>query len=265
MNDCADDNARSRQQARFAGLFGVTPTFVGLGGNAPDIEAAGNLLDVLDARLSLPASVDHRSLIVLLNVAPRGDKTRKWDNGNPFCYFQVGDALVLSTYEGHALSLARDMGVVSEVELFDIPTVTAALQEKNILSPKEAEKINHTQFRSLEFLPLAAYWLHGGVELPSTTTSLEDLPSVSGKVWFVDNFGNVKTTLRLDSINIENGTAKLPSGKELPYYERLADVPHGEFAITKGSSGFKDQRLLEITKQQGNASRELSLSVGSDI
>ncbi|PIZ82395.1 MAG: hypothetical protein COY02_00205, partial [Parcubacteria group bacterium CG_4_10_14_0_2_um_filter_41_6] len=46
INDCKDQNAAGRQAARVACLFNIAPTFVGV---QSDIEASGNIIDVLDA------------------------------------------------------------------------------------------------------------------------------------------------------------------------------------------------------------------------
>ncbi len=149
ISDCTDANSIGRQQVRFASLFGNPPSYIRLTSTATDLEAAGNLVDVLDAANSVPVSIHTSRQIVLVNVAPRGDGVKeKWDNGTPFCYFISGNTIVVSTFDGRVLALARDIGLVSEVKLLDIPTVTSALCDKSILTPVEEEKINNTQFRS---------------------------------------------------------------------------------------------------------------------
>ncbi len=247
LNDCADGPARTRQELRFDTLFGVKPTFLGVESYSP-IEAAGNLLDQLDVLTKFPLADKKRDHIVLVNVAPRAeDVKQKWDNGTPFCYFRIDNALVVSTYEGHCLALARDLGIVSEVELLDVPTVTAAGVEWGDLTAEEAEKINHSQFRSLEFLPLAAYWLWKGRPVPSKKQSLIELPSSRGQVWQIDNFDNVKTTLLPEDIRFEQGKeVTLFNGTLATCYRRLADVPKDVTALTIGSSGYGIHRLLEV-------------------
>jgi len=77
-----------------------------------------------------PIADKNHENIVLVNVAPRAeDIKQKWDNGTPFCHFRIDNTLVVSTYEGHCLALARDLGIIAEVELLDVPTVTAAAVE----------------------------------------------------------------------------------------------------------------------------------------
>jgi hypothetical protein len=209
-----------------------------------------------------------RQNVVLVNVAPRGeDVQKKWDNGTPFCYFKFGQTLVVSTYEGQCLALARDFGVVSEVELFDIPTVTAAAVEWGELTPEEAERINHTQFRSLEFMPLVAYWIWQGKPVPSTPQSLAELPSAKGKAWFIDNFDNVKTTILPEDVDFADGKQiTFEGGVVATCYTRLADVPKGVTALTIGSSGYADHRFLEVViGHRGRAATEIGLTIGTTL
>lgn len=267
ITDCADGSARTRQELRFDTLFGVKPTFLGVGSYSP-IEAAGNLIDQLDVLTKFPLADKGRQNIVLLNVAPRAeDIKQKWDNGTPFCYFRIGNTLVASTYEGHCLALARDLGIVNEVELLDVPTVTWAAIEWGDLTSKEAEKINHSQFRSLEFLPLVAYWLWRGKSLPSKKQSLAELPVTKGQVWQIDNFDNVKTTLLPEDIAFELGKQiKLANSKLATCCRRLADVPKGVTALTIGSSGYGPHRFLEVVVGGcGKAAEKHSLTIGSQI
>ena len=251
ITDCADDNARARQELRFSSLFGVQPTFLGVGARAPEVEAAGNLLDQLDALTNLPASAPESQPIILVNVAPRGDKVREeWNNGTPFCFLKVGKALVVSTFAGQSLSLIAERGLGDTVELMDVPTVTAAAVEWGELTPEQAEQVNRTQFRSFEFLPLAAYWVTKGRPVPAKTTPLRGQPEVRGKVWCIDNFGNVKTTLSAKDIGFKEGAElKLADGSMAVCHRRLADVPKDTTAIVVGSSGYGDERFLEVVVQ----------------
>jgi len=268
ITDCADANARTRQELRFKALFGVMPSFLGVGSYSP-VEAAGNLIDQLDVLENFPSTGnDPYQSIVLLNVAPRGeDIQKKWDNGTPFCYFRTGSTLVVSTYEGSCLTLARDLGITSEVALFDIPTVTAFAVGQGLITREEADRINDTQFRSLEFLPLVAYWVWQDISVPSTIQSLDELPSNKGKAWHVDNFDNVKTTLFAKDIDFSEGEqVTLSDGETATCYKRLADVPKGITALTIGSSGYGSDRFLEVViGHRGKASSTHKLTIGSSI
>lgn len=267
INDCADDNARARQELRFRSLFGVQPSFLGVESyNA--VEAAGNLIDQLDVLVNFPLVNKGSKVVVLVNVAPRShDVKQKWDNGTPFCYFQLGRVLVVSTYEEHCLALARDMGIINGVELLHPSVVTAAAVEWGELSLAEADKINNSQFRSLELLPLVAYWLRQGKPVPSEKQSLAGLPSLAGQAWYVDNFDNVKTTLLPEDVGFKpDKEVVLANGRKATCYSRLADVPTGVTALTVGSSGFGKHRWLELAiGHQGRAATEHGLTVGSTV
>jgi hypothetical protein len=276
ITDCADNNARARQELRFSSLFGVQPTFLGLGAEAPDIQAAGNLIDQLDALTNLPVSCgDKQQAVILVNVAPRGDKVRKkWANGTPFCYFRIGKTLIVSTYAGRALSLAYERKLLTSVELLDIPTVVAAAVEWGELTKEQAHHITNTQFRSFEFLPLVAYWLTQDRPVPSVTEDLDTAHDIQGKAWAIDNFGNAKTTLRASDIDFEEGkVVTLADGQSATCYRRLADVPKDTSALVIGSSGFASDRFLEVVVQwkddgffvSDSAAKRHNLSVGSQI
>ncbi len=267
ITDCHDANAQARQQVRFTSLFGVKPAFIELGaGDNADLEAAGHLADVLDA-IQTPSGYPETPAVVLVNVAPRGDDVRgRWENGTPFCYAEIGNALVVSAYEGKALSLVRKLGQVSTAHLLDIPAVTQSLIDSGSITAREAHRISNTQFRSLEFLPLAAYEIASGNSLPSEELAVESHQNIEGLAWFIDNFGNVKTTLLPEDINFQEGqTIQLAGGQKATAYERLTDVPTGEFGITIGSSGYGEDRWLEVVQQRGRAADALSLGIGSQI
>jgi hypothetical protein len=128
INDCTDANVVGRQGTRVASLFGVSPTYVGVGAglqsdNSADpaeLEAAGCLIDVLDA-------ADEEKGVVLVNVANRHSKGKKWPNGTPFGYFYYRNTLVVSTIDGVVLSLVKKLKLVDFVFVMDIPTVLTEL------------------------------------------------------------------------------------------------------------------------------------------
>lgn len=97
INDCRDDNARGRQQARIQTLFGKSATFIDV---QNDIEAGSNLIDILDATQKTHG-------IVLLNVAPRNGKAKQWENGTPFGFTRHKDTWIVGTIDGYIFSLAR--------------------------------------------------------------------------------------------------------------------------------------------------------------
>lgn len=263
ITDCHDDNAKGRQTARFAALFGAQPTFIGVSGPDPEATAAGNLIDVLDA-LRVPGIPDIQA-IVLVNVAPRGlRKDPQW-NGTPFGYFTVGGTIVVSTL-GRCLTLVRDLELAGEINVFDLPSVTSAAIDWGDITPEQAARINQTQFRSYEFAPLAAWWLHQGRPVPvARTVALGTVGDVDNTAWAVDNFGNVKTTIVRSPHFTAGHSLTLVSGEHVACYDQLTLVPAGQAAIVPGSSGYGDKRFLELVIQRGDAAAQYKVAAGQKI
>src|SRR3989344_3943695 len=225
INDCRDNNAAGRQCTRAAALLGVSPIFVGV---KDDIEAAGNLLDVLDA-------AEGREGIVLVNVAPRNGQAHNFQNGTPFGYFRYQNTLVISSISGYTLSLVKRFGLIDRIQLLDIPKVLAALAAQGQLGTELVEKISWSQFRSFDFLPRAAFWLWHRLPLPSETYSLESIPALERRVWCVDNFGNAKTSLLPEEVGFALGVKIKTKVGELVCYQRLRDLPDNESGLVIGS------------------------------
>lgn len=242
INDCKDENAFGRQATRAAALLGCPVQTVGV---KTDLEAAGNLIDMLDA-------AEGGKGVVLVNVAPRNGKAKKWPNGTPFGYFFHGETLIVTSIDGQTLSLVKKLGLVDTIHVFDIPTVMKNVAESGSLSAELANEISQTQFRSFQFTPRAAAWLLNGIDLPATPMPVSEIADAIPGIWWIDNFGNAKTSLLHGE--------EMPI--DLPHYERLKDVPDGECAIVTGSSGIGNKRFLEIVCQGGNAAKVLGLKIG---
>jgi len=266
INDCFDENVKARLGTRVSALIGVTPTFVGVGGglksdNSKDpaeYESAGCLIDTLDA------AGDEKG-IILVNVANRHGKGKKWPNGTPFGYFYVRNTLVVSTIDGLTLSLIKKLQLVQIIHLFDIPTVMRQLTVNKVLEKEQAEHITNTQFRSFEFQPRVAKWLIDGKNISSIPYKINEVSDIPESVWFVDNFGNCKTTLLPKDIGFEINKEISSEIGNFTCYSKLKDVPDGKKAITIGSSGYGNNRFLEIVIQGKSASTELNLLSGSQI
>jgi hypothetical protein len=262
ISDCNDDNVKARYGARIQSCIknAGTITFVGV---ESDLEASGNLVDVLDGLGGLEA-------IIFVNVAPRGTMKTKWPNGTPFGYLQYNNAHIFTTIDGYMLSLLQKIhGAPLTVAMYDIPSVVPYLTNDAALQ----EYIVKSQFRSFDFLPRVAGYVLSGENVP--TTPFTDTPQAPSAVWWIDNFGNAKTTITSSEANFtEQEVVKVEVNKtiqELPFYERLKDIPFGETAIYIGSSGFGTTRFLEITKQKGDElathhhSTVLELSAGTPL
>jgi len=246
ITDCLCANAQGRQQTRLTSLFRSPVNFIGVN---TDLEAAGNLIDIIEAGHG-------KKGIILVNVAPRNGEAKKWPNGTPFAYFFFKKTLIISSIDGVTLSLIKKLKLTKSIYVTDLAnTVT-----KNL--PSEAEKIINTQFRSLEFLPLLALWITKGKEIVFTEQNINTIPNAPEAIWWTDNFGNCKTTLLPEELNeakIRLIRNKIP---KIEFYDKLKDVPNGQTAVIIGSSGIDKNNFLEIVVQGDNASKIHKITSG---
>lgn len=258
INDCCDENARLRQVSR-AGFL-IKNSSANCFGVKSEIEAAGFLVDTIDA-------FEGGEGVILVNVAPRGGKGKKWKNGAPFGYFWRGRTLVVSSVDGLVLSLAKKLNLIKKIYSVDIAEVLNSISD-NDLDKETKERIIKSQFRSFDFLPRLAAWILDHKKIPAEKYSLAEIADMPDCVWFIDNFGNIKTSL----LKKDCGTAvkKIDLKIEnkihnLSFFERLKDLPDNETGLTIGSSGIGDKRFLEIMLQGGNAAQALGIKLNDKI
>lgn len=263
ITDCTSENAKGRQESRFLSL-GLGPvSFVGVNSNLgkkPTLEAGGNLVDILDA-------TEGKRGIVVVNVAPRGDK-KDGENGTNFCYFHYKNTLIVSTTKGYALSFVKQLKLVEQINIFETENVLKWAISNNLIGGNLANYIKNSQFRSFDFVPRVSKWISESHVPPSTILSLQSIPSIPPCVWYIDAFGNVKLTLANIELPLRGNPLKVRTNLgEFSYYEKLKDIPKGETAIYTGSSGIRDIRFLEIATQgvPGSAAKKLKLSPGDRI
>ncbi len=253
INDCRDPNAVGRQIARTASLFGTsTVSFIGV---SNDLEAAGNLIDILD-------SLENRPGVILVNVAPRNGRAKKWPNGTPFGYFWYENILVVASIDGLTLSLVKKLGLIDVVHVLDIPKSLDRLIENKIIPRGLRGSITDSQFRSYDFLPRIASFLVQNKDIESTELRINEIPDVHQAIWWVDNFGNCKTTILSDETIYKPGQPVKTNLGCLHYVKKLKDVPDQEPALIVGSSGIKNRRFLEIVIQGGSVSERFNLHSG---
>ncbi len=279
INDSRDQNAFARQATRATALFGCAVAMIWV---RDDLEAAGNLVDALDAG-------EGREGVVLVNVAPRqknGKKlehgsvgfsnveTVKRENGSPFGYFYYGKTLVVSSVDGVTLSLVKKLGITDRINVLDIAATGRVLVEKGVIDSAVAERMAATQFRSYEFLPRVAQWIISGEPVVSSEQLLlvrhsfrdgGEAPDAPKAIWWVDSFGNAKTTLLPEDISFAEGKEIQTRFGPLPCFTLLKDVPDGVAAMVIGSSGIGDKRFLEIVVQGQSAAERFHLASGSII
>ena len=186
INDCRDGNAVGRQVARAGALIGGgAVSVVGVGS---DLEAAGNLIDSLDA-------FEGNSGVILVNVAPRHGSAKRWENGTPFGYFRYRRVLVVASVDGLTLSLVKKLRLAESVCVLPVPETVEQLMAAGALTEELHDAIRHTQFRSYDYLPRIAAFLSQGWTLSGEELSMNDIADAPPAVWWIDNFGNCKTTL----------------------------------------------------------------------
>ena len=264
INDCNDQNALGRQATRVSAQFNSCVNTVGINN---DIEAAGNLIDMLDA-------VGDEEGYILVNVAPRSSNWnfsidqngngKHWENGTPFASFKYKNITVISTIDGYTLSLVKKLNLVSSINLYDIPTVTQFLNNKGLIDIGLKNHIDKTQFRSFDFSPRVAYYLEQNIDLPSTSLDVQKIKDIPNVVWWIDNFGNCKTSLLQNDLTDINEEISTRFGK-IRFYERLKDVPDNSVALITGSSGIEDSRFIELVVQGHSADKKLGVKLGDEI
>lgn len=254
INDCRDDNAASRQLTRAITTLNMPASFIGV---KNDIEAAGNIIDTLDA-------LDGKDGVILVNVAPRNGKAKKWKNGTPFGYFWFHDTLVISTIDGLTLSLVKKFGITDSIHVMDIPSALSEMIARKYIPQSFMDEVSTTQFRSFNFVPRVAGYLHKYREIESEVITMDEIEDAPKTAWWIDVFGNIKLTAiegELDELNKKTTVA----GQEISFYEKLKDVPNDELGIVVGSSGFKNKRFYEIVIQGKSACEKLQIKTGDKL
>ena len=252
FTDCKDPNALTRLTARLLSLFPDSP--VHAVGTDSDIEAAGCILDTLDA-----IRITDTPSIIIGNLAPRADKHYK--NGAPFYLGYIGNTILIATKT--CFSLVAKYHLIEKIQETDVETVC-----REFLPEAEALRIANSQFRSFEYVPRLAHWAHDKKDIPRVESEVTPLPH--NQIWWVDNFGNCKTTITKDELQDKIVHDKIAFSLnnqyiEIKFYQKLSDVPVGETAIIIGSSGYENRRFAEITIQGKSASKELEIVPGSKI
>ena len=180
IQDCNDEGTKGRITSCVQNLFeGISSSFVAVGAYS-DLQAAGNLVDILDA-------TEGNTGVILVNAAPRHGKGKKHDNGIPFGYFYWKKTLVVLTIDEIILNLLKDLNITETIEVFDIPEVMDWALKNNLVEKWVAEKTKKTQFRSFEFEPRVAQWIWNDKKVPSKKVKIKGKHE-NGQIWLIDNF-----------------------------------------------------------------------------
>lgn len=266
INDSRDDNAKTRQEIRYANLFPNSHiSFIGVNsglGPVSTIEASGNLIDSLD-------TLGDNEGLICVNVAPRGQIKEDGGNGSNFCYFWYKKVLVVSTIKSYNLSLVKKLKLIKNIHTLDMEEVLDFTYKLQLITDKQRKYISKTQFRSFDFQPRVSRWIWDKYKVPSTTTSIDKIADPPKSVWLIDSFGNAKTTIiKNDLPTLKDDPLKVNTNLgPFRYYKRLKDVPFGETALYTGSSGIGDKRFIELATQgvAGSIAKKLNLKVGQKI
>lgn len=258
ISDCNDANESARQLTRANVLFNYPANALRLGIYS-DIQSAGNLIDILDAG-------EGKEGVIILNVAPRFGSAKRWSNGVPFGYFLYKDTVIVLTVNEFVLGLLKKLQIIEEIQVTEISEVLSTLIDEGLVAEEKGEYLVNTQFRSYEYAPKLAKLVKDNVNFPSKILKIVDNKELDkGKIWFIDSFGNCKTTLLREELKIsENGFVKTRWGN-IKFYERLKDVENDNLGIYIGSSGLGEKRFAEITIQGGNASSGIGINIGDDV
>lgn len=261
ITDCRDGNAKARQETRYATLFpGINVTFMGA---SADIEAAGNLIDVLDAAGDEPG-------VIAVNVAPRHGKARKWPNGTPFGYFKYKNILVVCTIDGAILSLVKKFGFISDSNPVTVTDIRTALTHEGFPAD-QVDFIASSQFRSFDYLPRLAKIVWEKGETVGEKIPMEEIADAGTSVWWIDSFGNCKTTLLPEDVDFKEGEDREITIDGLAIratcFKQLKSVPDNHTGLTIGSSGYGNRRFLELVVQGSSCAKHYSISAkdGFDI
>lgn len=263
ITDCHCANAALRQDMAWVNFAGTDnpgqPRII-----TGDIDGSGMLVDAL---------VESRGLrwIILCQSSPRDKEAKRKRNGSPFGYFWYKQTLAIVSLDGHMLSLPKQLGFITDltdVRKIDIPKALASRVKSGELTKNIANVIKRSQFRSLKFAPRAAGWLCGHEYVPFTSFSLSEIPDFGTRVWWVDNFGNCKTSVRVSEVSYEEGRTLRTNIGSFACISDLGDVPEGQPAAVVGSSGLEDDEFIELVVQgvgSGGAAKRYGLEVGSEF
>jgi len=258
INDCTDDNARMRQELRTTSALGLSIAYLGVP-KFSSIAASGNVIDALDAAKGRPS-------IIMVNVAPRHGDAKRFKNGTPFGYFFYKDNLVIASVSEATLTLVKKLKLVDSIRVLDPEEVLPLFAEVGMIDENDIPWMLRTQFRSFNFVPrVAEYLALHKPELPGEDFALSEIKDEPPAVWWIDNFGNLKTTLTEADIDFKAGKKIETEWGVFTCYDRLSDVPNNEFGCIVGSSGIGPHRFLELVVQGKSAEEAFGARIGSHI
>ncbi len=201
------------------------------------------------AQLGLNSGPSER--LIYHNCAPRQDnkEARVNNEGEGLTYVKlVNDVNVVGVWAGYTLSFLKDyVSLVKEVNV----------------------SRGGSQFRSRDVFPAAAVALvKGETQLLGNEINLSQIPDPpSDRVVWCDGYGNMKTSIAADSIDLPHQTSvTIRIGdvvSDALYTDGTFEVPEGTLAFAPGSSGWvrcdgTTVRWMELFLRRGNASKRFN-------
>ena len=258
VTDCGTQ-AKGRMALRLSTLFTSAYINTDFESGSP-LEASGNLADALDALLPFDNDLPDGNCAVLCNSAPR--QRAREQNGSRIAYGKVGRA--------HLIATVCTLGLLRKV----YPDLTVCSIDSDAFVHAYCDsRRQRFNFRGLEVIPLLLYAISSGGNddlLGSASTPLDSFMDFEPGVWHIDQIEGQRTNLKLTYLRDEFEGLK-PSKKvridiygqdgsiELPFYERLTDIPSDQIGIYESSSGLGDRRFLEIAVMGGSAAEKLGI------
>lgn len=196
------------------------------------------------AQLGLNQGASQR--LIYHNCAPRQDNTeaRPDNEGEGLTYAKLPNGVeVVGVLAGYTLSFIKSVAV--EIKTIDVSR-------------------GGSQFRSRDVFPQAVGAIaRGDYSLLQTTIDPSQIPDPpSDRIAWLDGYGNIKTTIAADSINLPAATKVVVRVGDLVSDAVIADgsfkVPEGTLAFAPGSSGWQTSNgkkvvWMELFLRGGNA------------
>lgn len=184
--------------------------------------------------------------IIYHNVAPRQDdaEARESNAGERLAFARLPTGIrVIGVNAGHAFSFIRD--VAEELRWASVPA-------------------EGSQFRSRDLFPKAAAEIAlGQPDALAEELRRSEIPDVpQNQIAYIDGYGNLKTTIRWDTIKIPSGDSCRIRIGEMEQQAVMSDgsfaVEDGQLAFAPGSSGWEqaqgeEVRWMELFLRGGNA------------
>jgi len=254
FTDCSDNNAKARVHAHLSHQLKKYNFDIAVYGEKNVQDIAFNIFSLV----SFWRENNIKGNIVVGNYAPRTDNH---PNGAPFLLTIINDNYVIGNPDTfYTLKKIGLLGTLPVVEIDILKTLELYFPEEESLN------LSQSQFRSMKVLPLIIYLIVNEKKIETVKYSFPLVNFKSAEVVFVDNFGNVKTSMKKEEFVINKGMKNFIKigdyqGLIPRYYSHLSDIPKGFHGFV--ISGSND--LVELVVNGGSAAEFYNIKVGDII